>query len=145
MDNPLLLRLDGLKDRDLIRKDKVVRILDSCVISSGRSIEIYLNTGETLYTDISKLKSVLDEFTPLQQQAAILQKREARKLSVCTNDVVGELRDTLLAQLKEIRKNPSKEVIAQSKAVNDTINQFTNLAKTELEFKKLQAQLNKLI
>ncbi len=140
---PLSVQLDELKGKEWIYNDIAVTVLGSCITGGGKDVEIYLNNGKTIYTDFAKLPSVISKFRPIAEQARILQKQEDSRLSVCSGDIVSELRDTLINQFREIRANPSKEVLAQSKAVNDTVNQFTNLARTELEFKKMAMQLRK--
>lgn len=143
MGKTITLRLEEMQDKEWIYNDRVVTILGHCIIDGGNEVEIYLSNGETIYTDFVKLAKVIDKFHPVAEQARLLQERQDRTLSVCGNNIVNEMRDALLEQLRAIRTNPSKEVLAQSKAVNDTINQFTNLARTELEYKKMMAQMRK--
>lgn len=141
IEKPITARLDDMKGKEWIYNDVAVTILGFVIIGGGEEIEIYLNNGRTIYTDFVKVGKVLNKFHPVAEQARLLQAQQDRTLNTCSNDIVSEMRDTLLAQLREIRTNPTKEVIAQSKAVNETINQFTNLARTELEFKKMVIQM----
>lgn len=140
-EKPIATRLDEMKGKEWIYNDMAVTILGSVIIEGGKEIEIYLNNGNTIYTDFVKVGKLLDKFRPVAEQARLLQVQRDRTLNVCSGDIVQEMRDSLLAQLREIRANPTKEVLAQSKAVNETINQFTNLARTELEFKKMVIQM----
>lgn len=140
---PISVRLDEMKSKEWIYNDCVVTVLGSIMVDGGKEIEIYLNNGQTIYTDFTRIGKLLDKFRPVAEQARLLQAQQDRTLSTCSQDIVSEMRDTLLAQLREIRANPSKEVLAQSKAVNETISQFTNLARTELEFKKMAIQMRK--
>lgn len=142
-ETPILVRLEEMKGKEYTYNDRVVTVLGSCAINGGKEVEIYLNSGETIYTDFTKLPNVVAKFRPIAEQARLLQEQKDRQLNVCSNDIVSEMRDILLTQLREIRQNPTKEVLAQSKAVNDTINQFTNLARTELEFKKMAVTMRK--
>ena len=142
-ESPFAVRLDEMKNKEWIYNDRVVTVLGSCFIEGAKEVEIYLNSGETIYTDFAKLPRILERFRPVAEQVRLLQAHQDRQLNTCNNDIVSEMRDTLLAQLREIRANPTKEVLAQSKAVNDTVNQFTNLARTELEFKKMAMQMRK--
>lgn len=142
-DKPLTVQLDDMKNKEWIYNDRVVTVLGSYFIEGGKEVEIYLNNGETIYTDFAKLPKLIERFRPVAEQARILQAQQDRTLNTCSNDIVSEMRDTLLAQLRAIRANPTKEVLAQSKAVNETVNQFTNLARTELEFKKMAMQIRR--
>lgn len=142
-EKPLSTQLDEMKNKEWIYNDRVVTVLGSYFIDGGKEVEIYLNNGETIYTDFAELPKLLERFRPIAEQARILQAQQDRALNTCSNDIVSEMRDTLLAQLREIRANPTKEVLAQSKAVNETVNQFTNLARTELEFKKMAMQIRR--
>lgn len=130
--------LAKMKGQQMIYNDIVVTILGYCigVGEKGQDVEIYLNSGQTIYTDICKVFNVIKKFHPIHEQAVILQKQEEKKLTVCSGVVVAELRDMMLDQLRQLKTNPTKEVIAQSKAINETISQFTNLARAELEYKK---------
>lgn len=136
-------RLAEMKGQQWIYNDIVVEVLGHVMNAGekGQDIEIYLNSGQTIYTDIFKIENVINKFHPIHEQAVILQKQENNRLTVCSGDVVTEVRDLLMDQLRTIRANPTKEVIAQSKAINDTINQFTNLARTELEYKKFVSRI----
>lgn len=145
IETSLKQRLGAMIDRDFIYRNNVVRVLNFMVGTGekGNDIEIYLNDGRTIDTNYVKVQKILEDFQPLQEQARVLQRRESATLSVCGGGVVTELRDTLLDQLRAIRENPSKEVLAQSKAVNETVSVFTNLARAELEYKKFSNQLSK--
>ncbi|MDE5975389.1 MAG: hypothetical protein K2G69_02440 [Muribaculaceae bacterium] len=136
-------QIEEMKGGDWIYNDRVVTILGSCPTNEGKEIEIYLNNGETIYTDYVNVSRVLNRFHPVAEQARLLQKKTDNTLSVCSGDVISELRDTLLSQIRKLHDNPTKETLAQSKAINETINQFTNLARTELEYKKMTFQLRK--
>lgn len=143
IEKPMCARLDDMKGNEYTYNDRVVTVLSYMFIDGGKEVEIYLNSGETIYTNYATLPKVLDKFHPIAEQARILQKQADNRINVCSGDIVSEIRDTLLAQLREIRENPSKEVIAQSKAVNDTVNQFNQLARTELDFKRMAMQMRK--
>ena len=138
MKGPVSTTIDSMKGQQWIYNDVVVEIL-GCMVGTGETgqeIEIYLNSGNTIYTDYVNIEKVIKKFRPLHEQALILQRNEEKKLTVCAPSTTSEIRDLLMDQLHALRNNPSKEVIAQSRAINETVNQFTLLAKAELEYKK---------
>lgn len=128
-----------------IHNDRVVEILYYVYGSgvSGLDVEIYLKDGSSIQTDMTKLPKIMKQWHPIHEQAVILAREEAKKGSVLNQDVVGELRETILDQIRKLKDNPSKEAIEQSKALNATITTFTNLAKTELDFRRFHASQNR--
>ena len=131
-------QLSEMKGNEFIYRGAVIEILEYMIGTGdeGNDVEIYLNNGQTIYANYLDVKKHIANFTPITEQARALQKKQDMQLSVCAGSVVTELRTTLIEQIRILRENPSKEVLAQSKMINDTINQFTNLARTELEYKR---------
>lgn len=130
--------LAEMKDKAYVYQDEEVVVLQSAygVGDYGDMVEIYLNNGKTIECTIGALRSKMKQFQPIGKQVVIHTQAVLNKVSTLQPNVVGELRESLLDQIRRIRTNPSKEVIEQSKQVFQGVNTFANLAKVELEYRK---------
>ncbi|GHT05037.1 hypothetical protein AGMMS49525_11960 [Bacteroidia bacterium] len=130
-------KLKGMLNTPMLHLGSEVEIL-SYVDGVGvnrDSIEIYLSNGKTLCGHIGNLNKLIDQFTPITPTVVALANSRIAKVSSVDPDVLLEIRDTVLAQIKAL-KNPQKETIAQSKQVFQGVNTLINLAKTELDYRR---------
>lgn len=137
MDEAYAKTLEEMKGKQWIYKDTVVEILGYILGTgeSGNDVEIYTNK-RTIETNLFQLPKVLKSFHPIHKQAQLLAREESKKLTVLDSDVIGEIRETVMAQIRRLKENPNEETIKQSKAINEGINTLTNLARTELEYRR---------
>lgn len=129
--------LEEMKGKKWIYKNEFLELLGYSFGSgeSGLEVEIYTNRG-TVYTDKFRVSEKLKEFTPTQELTMAIIREERKKQTTLTTEAVNELRETVLDQIRKLKENPDAATIQQSKAINESITAITNLARTELEYRR---------
>ena len=101
----------------------------------GDEVEIYLNNGTTLVLNYANLNVRLNEFKPLQGHVVVVAQRMVDSVSTVNPDVMLTLRDTVMQQIKTLKEDPS--TVNQAKQVFQGVNTMINLARVEMEYRKL--------
>lgn len=136
----MIEELEGWKKKgEFIWNDRVVQILYYVANTgmSGNEFEIYFKDGSSLLTDVIKLPRIMKQWHTIHPQAVLLAKEEAKKNTTLDATIIKDIRATVLDQIKALRENPTKETIAQTKAINESIGALCNVARTEIEYRKL--------
>jgi hypothetical protein len=64
----------------------------------------------------------------------VLANERLNQVSAVNADIIHQMRDTVLDQIRQVREDPGK--VAQAKQVFQGVNTLINLAKAELEYRK---------
>ncbi|MFV0310847.1 MAG: hypothetical protein ACK5KN_04265 [Dysgonomonas sp.] len=107
-----------------------------CVGEYGDDCEIYLNTGRTIEWKMSDLITNLNRFRPVTNTVVVLANERLNQVSSVNHTVIQNMRDVILETITKVKESPTPEVISQAKQVFQGVNTLTNLAKTELEYRK---------
>ena len=131
-------RQDKIANKAYIYNGQEVVILGYCdnTGDNGDEVEIYLNNGKTLEWNISDLILKLERFRPITNTVVVLANERLNQVSSVNHTIIQTMRDTILSQIKAVKESPTPEVINQSKQIFQGVNTLTNLAKTELEYRK---------
>lgn len=131
-------RLQQMVNNAFIYNGQEVVILGYCdnTGDNGDEVEIYLNNGKTLEWNITDLILKLDRFRPVTNTVVVLANERLNQVSSVNHTVIQNMRDVILEQIKAVKESPTPEVINQAKQVFQGVNTLTNLAKTELEYRK---------
>lgn len=129
-------RLQGMVNKAFMYNNQEVVILGYCdnTGDNGEEVEIYLNNGKTLEWNISDLVIKLDRFRPISNTVIILANERMNQVSTINPDVINNLSKTILAEIEAVKIDPSR--VAQSKQIFQGVSVLTNLAKTELDYRK---------
>lgn len=124
---------------EFVWNDRVVQILYyvSNTGVSGNEFEIYFKDGSTLMTDVIKLPRQMRQWHPIHEQAVLLAREEAKKTTTLNPEVIKDLRTVVLDQIRRLKEHPDRDTIAQTKAINESIGALCNIARTEIEYRKL--------
>lgn len=142
MEKAIIQELEDLKNQQMEYNGMVVTILGYAITGdSGNDVEIYTNRL-TIESNLFQINKTLKKFRPIHEQARLLAKEQQKKMTVLDSDSLNEIRDTVLTQIRMLRENPSEENIKMCKAVNESITTLTNLARTELEYRRHFNKLN---
>jgi len=134
-----MLAIEKLKDMTnkpyLFNKEEVV-ILGYCdgTGDDGTDVEIYLNNGKTIIYQMCDLLIKLEMFKPITKNVIVLANQRLNKVSTINPTIIEEMRDITLNTIREIKTG--KTDINQVKQIFQGINTLTNLAKTELDYRK---------
>lgn len=129
-------RLQGMVNKAFMYNNQEVVILGCCTNTgdNGEEVEIYLNNGKTLEWNISDLVIKLDRFRPISNTVIILANERMNQVSTINPDVINNLSKTILAEIEAVKADPGR--VAQSKQIFQGVSVLTNLAKTELDYRK---------
>lgn len=105
-----------------------------CVGDNGEDVEIYLNNGKTVEWTMFDLPVKLDRFRPISNTVVVLANERLNQVSTVNPSVILQLRDVVLEQIQLVKADPAN--VNQAKQVFQGVNTITNLAKTELEYRK---------
>lgn len=132
----VLDRLESMRNKAFLYQGQEVVILNYAENTGddGDQIEIYLNNGKTLEWAMTDLILKIDRFKPISNTVIILANERMNQVSTINPSVINDLSKTLLAEIEAVKADPSR--VAQSKQIFQGINTLTNLAKTELEYRK---------
>lgn len=76
----------------------------------------------------------LKEFLPIEEQLLPVNFNAVPVLNVASKEVMIELKDVLLDNIKKVQEN--KDYIPQAQEINNQVKSMIDLAKTEIEFIK---------
>lgn len=138
MSEAIAQQLENLKGKQWMYKNQVVEVLGYLLGcgDSGNDVEIYIS-GRTIETSLFELPKVLKSFEPIPQRLMIMAREEMKKnVAAITSDVVEEIRNTVLDQIRALRDKPTEERIKAAKAINESINTLTNFGRALHETNK---------
>ena len=95
----------------------------------GDEVEIYLNNGKTIECKLPNLGDKLKQFKSAEGAVRIMASRKMDSVSAMNANVMGELRDTILGSIRDLKTDPG-------------VNTLINLAKMELEYRKYVDNFN---
>ena len=129
-------RLKKMVNKPFLYNNEQVVVLDYCdgTGEDGDEVEIYLNNGKTLCYKIYDLKMILERFKQITSTVIVLANERLNQISTVNPDVIQDMRDIVLNQIKAVKDNP--EAIGQAKQVFQGVNTLINLAKTELDYRR---------
>ncbi len=131
-------RLKQMVNKAFVYNGQEIVILGFCdnTGDNGDEVEIYLNNGKTLEWNISDLIIKLSRFRPVSNTVIVLANERLNQVSSVNHTIIQNMRDVIMDQIKAVKESPTPEVINQAKQVFQGVNTLTNLAKTELEYRK---------
>ncbi|MDR1939016.1 MAG: hypothetical protein LBQ73_11055 [Tannerellaceae bacterium] len=129
-------RLKGMVNKSFLYHNEEVVIIGFAdgVGEEGEDVEIYLNTGKTIEWKIYDLEVKLSRFRPISNTVIVLANDRLNKVSSVNPTIIGDMRNIILQQIKDVQNDASK--VAQAKQVFQGVNTLINLAKTELDYRK---------
>lgn len=136
MKSEVLDRLDSMKGGAFIYRGELIELLTYAdhVGEDGDEAEIYLNNGKTIECKMADLDRKLDEFKSADKAVRVMASRRMDNVSSVAPNVMGELRDTILDTIRELKSDAGK--VNQAKQIFQGVNTMINLSKMELEYRK---------
>ena len=133
----MIIELEQMKGKLYLYRNQEVVVLNYAdgTGEDGDEVEIYLNNGTTLVLNYANLNIRLNEFKPLQGHVVVVAQRMVDSVSTVNPEVMLTLRDTVMQQIKELKEDPS--TVNQAKQVFQGVNTMINLARVEMEYRKL--------
>ena len=133
----MINELEQMKGKLYLYRNQEVVVLNYAdgTGEDGDEVEIYLNNGTTLVLNYANLNVRLNEFKPLQGHVVVVAQRMVDSVSTVNPEVMLTLRDTVMQQIKELKEDPS--TVNQAKQVFQGVNTMINLARVEMEYRKL--------
>ena len=133
----MINELEQMKGKLYLYRNQEVVVLNYAdgTGEDGDEVEIYLNNGTTLVLNYANLNIRLNEFKPLQGHVVVVAQRMVDSVSTVNPDVMLTLRDTVMQQIKTLKEDPS--TVNQAKQVFQGVNTMINLARVEMEYRKL--------
>ena len=133
----MINELEQMKGKLYLYRNQEVVVLNYAdgTGEDGDEVEIYLNNGTTLVLNYANLNIRLNEFKPLQGHVVVVAQRMVDSVSTVNPEVMLTLRDTVMQQIKELKEDPS--TVNQAKQVFQGVNTMINLARVEMEYRKL--------
>ena len=129
-------KLKNMVGKPFLYQNEEVVVLNYCdnVGDDGDEVEIYLNNGKTLVFNQNDLIFKLNRFRPITTSVIVLSDNRLNQVSALNPTILKDLRDLVLDQIRTLKSDPSS--INQAKQVFQGVNTLTNLAKTEIEYRK---------
>ena len=142
MEEAMLNQLEHMKSGAFIYRGELVEVLGYVdhVGEDGDEVEIYLNNGKTIECKLPNLGDKLKQFKSAEGAVRIMASRKMDSVSAMNASVMGELRDTILGSIRDLKTDPG--TVNQAKQVFQGVNTLINLAKMELEYRKYVDNFN---
>jgi len=142
MEDAMLKQLEHMKGGAFIYRGDLVELLGYAdhVGEDGDEVEIYLNNGKTIECKLSDLGDKLKQFKSAEGAVRIMASRKMDSVSSVAPSVMGELRDTILDSIRNLKQDPG--TVNQAKQIFQGVNTMINLAKMELEYRKYVDEFN---
>lgn len=142
MEEAMLNQLAHMKGGAFIYRGELVEVLGYAdhVGEDADEVEIYLNNGKTIECKLSGLGDKLAQFKSSEGAVRIMASRRMDSVSAMNANVMGELRDTILGSIRDLKTDPG--TVSQAKQVFQGVNTLINLAKMELEYRKYVDNFN---
>lgn len=131
-----LEKLNQMKNKPFLYHGKEIVVLGYCENTGedGDQVEIYLNDGTTIEWNICDLLIKLNRFKPITNTVVVLANERLNQVSTINPAIINDLSKTILDEINLVKQDPSR--VAQSKQIFQGVSVLTNLAKTEIEYRK---------
>ena len=108
MEEAMLSQLENMKSGAYIYRGELVEVLGYAdhVGEDGDEVEIYLNNGKTIECKLPNLGDKLKQFKSAEGAVRIMASRKMDSVSAMNANVMGELRDTILGSIRDLKTDP---------------------------------------